>query len=89
MKVLEKQLTVDNPKGIHGRIATKMIKIASRHDVRLCIICEGQTVDCTSVLDILSVALVHGTTFTLRLAGKQTERAMTAVEKLITGADES
>jgi phosphotransferase system HPr (HPr) family protein len=83
MNTLEKQLTVRNHKGVHGRIATKLIKIAKKHDVRLYIIHEDELSDCSSVLDILAFALVHGATFKLRVVGKDAEKAMSAVEKLI------
>lgn len=85
MNVLEKQLTVTNHMGIHGRIATKMIKIANKYDVRLCIIYGNQQFDCSSVLDILSLALTQGATFTVRLAGRETKKAMRAVENLLYG----
>lgn len=88
MNILEKQLIVKNRKGVHGRIATRMIKIAHKHKVKMCIICDGQITDCSSVLDILSIALAHGTTFTLRVAGQDRDKAMSAAEKLMNDTDE-
>jgi phosphocarrier protein HPr len=79
----EKQLTVNNRKGIHGRIAARLIKIANKNKVRLNIIYNEELYDCSSVLDILSIALVYGATFKIRIVGKETEKAMSAVENLI------
>jgi len=87
MNKQEKQLSVNNRAGIHGRIATQMIRIINTYDVSLYIKYEGQDVECSSVLDILGVALVHGATFTIRLTGKETEKAMRAVEKLLEGTE--
>lgn len=83
MNTLEKQLTVNNRKGIHGRIAARLIQIANKKNVKLSIIYNDEMFDCSSVLDILSIALVYGTTFKIRIVGKETEKAMAAVENLI------
>jgi len=80
----EKQLTVNNRKGIHGRIAARLIKIANKNNVRLNIIYNDELHDCSSVLDILGIALVYGATFKVRIVGKETDKAMSAVENLIT-----
>lgn len=89
MNILEKQLTVNNRKGVHGRIAAELIKIADRHKVRIYIKHDGDIYDCSSVLDILSIALVYGTSFWIKIEGTESEKAMDAIEKAISCRNES
>jgi phosphotransferase system HPr (HPr) family protein len=87
MNSLEKNITVGNRKGVHGRIATEIIKIARHHGVRFHILHDDHVYDCSSVLDILGIALTHGETFTLRADGGQSREALSAVEMLMNEAD--
>lgn len=81
--LLEETLTVHNLRGIHGRIATKLAKIARQPNVRLFLVTqENETIDCLSILDILSMAFVHGSEVRVRAEGKGAVESMAAVRKL-------
>lgn len=84
MIVLEKNIVVLNRHGIHGRVAARLAHIAARHKVILHIIHGGDSVDCSSILDVLSMAFVYGTRFTIRVEGenKKAAKALAAAEKL-------
>ena len=49
-----------NPNGVHCRIAERLIKVIDEHEATVRIIDQGQPVDCTSILELLSLALVQG-----------------------------
>ena len=83
MKTLKKKLTVITSKGIHGRIATNLVKIAAKNNVKLSINYEGKTIDCSSVLHILSLALPQGAKLTIHISGDDPDSAMQAVENLL------
>jgi len=87
MKQREKKIIVRNPNGVHSRVATKLAKIARKHEVKLYIIHCGQLIDCSSVLDVLGMAFVQGSSFVVRVDGEQPERALRAVEKLFARRD--
>ena len=84
---LEKTIIVHNPNGVHSRVATKLAKIASDYDVRLNIVYCDQEIDCSSVLDVLSMAFVQGSSFIVRADGKRSGKALGAVEELLNRAD--
>ena len=82
MKPLEKKIIVNIQRGVHGRVATRLARIAQQHDVQLYILRKGKDIDCSSVLDVLSMAFVFGTQLKFRVQGKGAIKALTAVEKL-------
>jgi len=82
MKTLEKKITVFNRKGVHSRVATKLAGIADKYNVKLAIVCHGEVVDCSSVLDVLGMSLSHGSSCTIRVSGADPARTISAVEAL-------
>lgn len=87
MKHLEKKIIVNNPNGVHSRVATKLAQIASDNEVRLNIIYCNQEIDCSSVLDVLGMAFVQGSSFVVRADGEQSVKALGEVEELFTRMD--
>lgn len=83
MKSLEKDITVKVVQGVHGRIATGLAQIARQHNVELCILRDGEEIDCTSVLDVLSMGFASGTRMKFRVTGKGAGQVIKAVEKLL------
>ena len=82
MKPLEKDITVNIHRGVHSRVATKLAQIAQQHNVRLHILREGEEIDCSSVLDVLSMAFVSGTRVKFRVHGKGAAQAIADVDTL-------
>jgi len=87
MKYFEKKITVNNPNGVHSRVATKLAQIASENEVKLNIIYCDHVVDCSSVLDVLSMAFIYGSSFIVRADGELSIKALCEVEKLFTRVD--
>lgn len=83
MNVLEKTITVDVYRGVHGRVAAGLARIARQHAVRLCILHDDEEIDCSSVLDVLSMAFISGAQVKFRIHGKGAAGAIAAVEKLL------
>lgn len=57
-----KQTIVINELGLHARAAAKVAKMAARAGSSVWLISEGRRVDATSVIDILTLACVKGST---------------------------
>ena len=89
MKFMEKKITVNIHRGVHGRIATKLAHISRSHGVDLYIVHDGNEIDCSSVLDVLSMAFVFGTVVKFRVRGKGSSRVIADVEKLFATRGES
>ena len=83
-------LLVGNERGVHGRVATALAEIALRHQVRLVIVGVDGTerADCSSILDVLALALVQGTPVRIEAEGMHVEEALEAVEHLLTAKED-
>ncbi|WP_310600703.1 HPr family phosphocarrier protein [Desulfobulbus sp.] len=85
----EKMVLVGNERGVHGRVATRLAGIAASHGVRL-FLCHGEDrVECSSILDVLSLALARGTAVGLVAEGPQAERALAAAAEIINAQDDA
>ena len=84
MKAIEKDITVNIYRGVHGRVATRLAQIAQRYKVQLYILKNGDEIDCSSVLDVLSLAFVSGTLVKFKVHGAGSDQAISAVEQLLT-----
>ncbi|MCL1980512.1 MAG: HPr family phosphocarrier protein [Proteobacteria bacterium] len=85
----EKKVLVGNERGIHGRIATRLAAIAASHGVRLFLGHNQETVECSSILDVLSLALTRGTVIDLMAEGPRAERALSVAAEIITAQDDA
>ena len=85
MTVISWECRVDIPEGIHCRVATGLAKIASEYDTQLHIIHNDGQVDCASILDVLSMALVHGSLVCFTAEGEDVHGVSAAVKKLLCG----
>lgn len=81
-------LVVGNERGVHGRVATALAEIAVRHQVRLVINKGTESADCSSILDVLALALVQGTCLRVEAEGMHAEEALQAVEQLLIAKDD-
>jgi phosphotransferase system HPr (HPr) family protein len=83
MTVVSRQCRVRNPNGIHCRVATKLAEIISGYEATVRITVSDGMVDCSSILDILSLALVHGSLVRFTARGPDADKALAAVEDLL------
>ncbi|MCL2458437.1 MAG: HPr family phosphocarrier protein [Desulfobulbus sp.] len=85
----EKMVIIGNKRGIHGRVATRLASIAVSHDVRLFLCHAEKKVECSSILDVLSLALARGATVGLVAEGPQAELALAAAVGIINAQDDA
>jgi len=85
MIVLTEKMEVLVHCGVHGRVAVQLAEIAEENNVELCVASDGRQVSCSSILELLGLALVQGTKITVRVEGEQAEVALQAVKKLLMG----
>ena len=85
MTVLKETMQVDVHCGVHGRVAVDLAKIAEQSNVDLRIRSGDREVHCGSILELLSLALVQGSSITVRAEGDNAAGALDAVRRLLTG----
>lgn len=76
------ECTVENCKGIHCRVATRLAEIVAGHEVTMKIAGNNESVDCSSILDVLSLALVHGSRVCFTARGPDADNVLGAVRAL-------
>jgi len=74
---------VKNPQGIHARPADLFVKIAQRYPCTVEIVKGSLRVDGKSILDILTLAAVEGTTLSIEATGENAEVALEELVRLV------
>jgi len=80
---LEQSFVIANELGLHARAATRFVQTASRYDCVVEVEKDGQRVNGKSIMGVLMLVAAKGTTITVRSKGKDAERAMEALGRLI------
>lgn len=81
--MIEKTLTIKNKLGLHARAAVKLMNLANRFNSNVKITKDGNEVDAKSILGILTLAAVKGSKITLKVSGKDEQKALDALLELI------
>lgn len=89
MNSVHQELIVGGARGVHGRVATRLAEVAARYGVTLLIRRGDEVVDCSSILDVLALALTMGAKVGLSAEGEQAKDAMAAAAQLLISEDES
>jgi len=74
---------VNNPKGIHCRVATKIAEIVAAHDARVQILQNEEIIDCSSILEILSLALTQDSHVSFTADGVDAVTVLSALQSLL------
>ena len=80
---ISKTFEIKNKLGLHARAAAQFVRITSKFNSNITIIKDGYSVDGKSILGVLSLAAVKGTTIEVTAEGDDSEQAFNEIEKLI------
>ena len=83
MNIVSWESTVTNPNGVHCRVAERLIKVIDEHESAVRMVHQGQPVDCTSILELLSLALVQGSLVQFTAQGSDAEQVVAAVDQVL------
>jgi len=81
--MIKQNITIKNKLGLHARAAVKLVNMANRFVSSVKIEKDGNEVDGKSILGILTLAAIQGSQITLKVAGKDENRAIKAIVLLI------
>ena len=81
--MVTKELTIINKLGIHARPAAQFVKLASSFDADIVVEKDGEEVDGKSILDLMMLAVGHGSKITVTAEGKDEQQALDALEDLV------
>ena len=83
-----REITVKNEVGLHARPATYFIQKANEFKSRIWVEKEERRVNAKSLLGVLSLGIMKGTTVTLIADGSDEKEAVDALAELIENLDE-
>jgi phosphocarrier protein HPr len=83
MGVLEKQVTIRNPLGIHARPANLLIAKAAQFPCEIAIQHGGKSAKAKSIVGVLKLAMKMGDTVTVMTTGEREEEALAAICELL------
>lgn len=87
---VQKVVTVVNPLGLHLRPAHVLSKAAAQFECLIEIEKDGQSIDCKSIMSILTLGAHQGTELQLRANGHDAQRAVDVLSHLFeNGFDET
>ena len=78
-------LTMVNRRGLHARAAAKFVQTAAAYEAEVAVAKDGQSVDGRSIMGLLMLAGVCGSTVTVTARGPQALLALDALEALVVG----
>ena len=81
--MISKDVTVQNQVGLHARPATFFIQKANNYKSSIWVSKDERKVNAKSLLGVLSLGIVKGTTITISAEGKDEEEAIDALVELI------
>ena len=80
--VLEQEFTVSNRLGIHARVAAQIVRVASQFKSEILISKCGCTVNCKSILDVMTLICPHGSKANICAKGPDAAEALSALAAL-------
>jgi phosphocarrier protein len=78
-----KSFEVRNKLGLHARAAAQFVRVSSKYDSDIRIKKDGYEVDGKSILGVLSLAAIKGTTIEIVAQGDDSEQAFDEISALI------
>jgi phosphotransferase system HPr (HPr) family protein len=85
MATAEREITVAVHCGVHGRVAADLARIARQSGTRVAIRVGDTDIECSSILEILSLGLSRGYRIRIRVDGRAQEQILDQVCALLTG----
>jgi phosphotransferase system HPr (HPr) family protein len=86
--MMEKQVIVNLPQGLHARPASEFVRTASAFASEIGLSKDGKTANGKSIISIMSLTVTKGQQVTLTADGPDEQQALEALEKLLTAAAE-
>lgn len=79
---LVRKLKIKNDLGLHARAAAKIVELERQHTSRLLLKKDGQEVDGSSILSILTLSCPKGTELEARIEGEDSDVFMEKLGEL-------
>jgi phosphocarrier protein len=78
-----RQVTIVNRRGLHARASARFVKCAAGFDAQVRVLKDGQVIDGTSIMGLITLAAAPGSTIELEAEGPEAEAAVAALGRLV------
>ena len=82
-ETFEKDLVIQNIKGLHARAAATFVKTLEKIDADVWVSRLGQTVGGDSIMGLMMLAAAKGTTIHIKASGPEAQKAIDVLTSLI------
>lgn len=80
---MQKEIVLKSTVGLHAKIASKLVQLATKYSVDVKLYYNDQVVDAKSILGLMSLAIPSGENIKLVATGEQSEIAIDEIVKLL------
>ena len=80
---MQKEIILKSTVGLHAKIASKLVQLATKYSVDVKLYYNDQIVDAKSILGLMSLAIPSGENIKLVANGEQAEIAVDEIVKLL------
>lgn len=80
---MQKEIILKSTVGLHAKIASKLVQLATKYSVDVKLYYNNQTVDAKSILGLMSLAIPSGENIKLVANGEQADIAIDEIVKLL------
>jgi len=80
---VSKEFKIKNKLGLHARAAAQFVRLVSKFSSEIKVTKDGFNVNGKSILGVLSLAAIHGSTIMIEVKGKDAESALHEIEELV------
>ena len=80
---MQKEIILNSTRGLHAKIASKLVQLATKYAVDVKLYYNDQVVDAKSILGLMSLAIPSGENIKIVATGEQAEIAVDEIVKLL------
>lgn len=88
MPRIEKEITIKNKNGLHVRVASELVRVASQYISDVSIFKDGREINGKSIMSVLTLEAIYDSTLTLIVDGPDAEEAAPQLEKLLVAEED-
>lgn len=81
--MMQKEIVLKSTVGLHAKIASKLVQLATKYSVEVKLYYNDQVVDAKSILGLMSLAIPSGENIKLVANGEQADIAIAEIVKLL------
>jgi phosphocarrier protein len=81
--MIKQTITIQNKLGLHTRAAAKFVDTAKKFESRVELTYRDRTVDCKSIMGVITLGAQKGDVLYLTIAGNDEQETLEAIEQLV------